>query len=98
MPDLQELHWTNEPKAEGIRATHLVYVVQIVYLLVPEPRDTVIHSTGRYSEESGRIYSGINNISVKSCEKHSSSAQNSVKAIDIRTNATDVETRKYIFQ
>ncbi len=94
MPDLQELHWTNEPKAEGIRATHLVYVVQIVYLLVPEPRDTVIHSAGRCS----RIYSGINNISVKSCEKHSSSAQNSVKAIDIRTNATDVETRKYICQ
>ncbi len=25
MPDLQELHWTNEPKAERIRVTHLGY-------------------------------------------------------------------------
>ncbi len=54
----------------------------------------VIHSAGRYSEESSRIHSGINNISVKSCEKHS----NSVKATDIRTNATDVETRRNIVQ
>ncbi len=37
-------------------------------------RDTVIHSAGRYSEESSRIHCGITNISVKSCEKHS--AQN----------------------
>ncbi len=61
-------------------------------------RDTVIHSTGRYSEESRRIHRGINNISVRSCEKHSNSPQNSVKATDIRTNTTDVETRKYIVQ
>ncbi len=53
-------------------------------------RDTVIHSAGRYSEESSRIRGRINNISVKSCEKHS----NSVKAMDIRTNASDEETRK----
>ncbi len=57
-------------------------------------RDTVIHSAGRYSEESSRIHRGINNISVKSCEKYS----NSVKATDIRTNATDVETRRNIVQ
>ncbi len=57
-------------------------------------RDTVIHSAGRYSEESSRIHRGINNISVKSCEKHS----NSVKATDIRTNVTDVETRRNIVQ
>ncbi len=50
--------------------------------------------TGRYSEESIRICCWINNISVKSYEKHSNSAQNSVKAMDIRTNATDVDTRK----
>ncbi len=56
--------------------------------------DTVIHSAGRYSEESSRIHRGINNISVKSCEKHS----NSDKATDIRTNATDVETRRNIVQ
>ncbi len=45
-----------------------------------------MHSPGRYSEESS-----LNNISVKTCEKHSNSAQNSVKATDIGTNATDVE-------
>ncbi len=56
-------------------------------------RDTVIHSAGRYSEESR-----INNISVKSCEKHSNSAQNYVKVTDIRTNATDVETKRNIVQ
>ncbi len=56
-------------------------------------RHTVIHSAGRYSEESR-----INNISVKSCEKHSNSAQNYVKTTDIRTNATDVETRINIVQ
>ncbi len=56
-------------------------------------RDTVIHSAGRYSEESR-----LNNISVKSCEKHSNSAQNYVKTTDIRTNATDVETRINIVQ
>ncbi len=56
-------------------------------------RDTVKHSAGRYSEESR-----INNISVRSCEKHSNSAQNYVKATDIKTNATDVETRINIVQ
>ncbi len=61
-------------------------------------RDTVIHSAGRYSEESSRIHRGINNISVKSWEKHSNSAQNYVKATYIRTNATDVEARKNIVQ
>ncbi len=61
-------------------------------------RDTVIHSTRRYSEESSRIHRGINNISVKSCEKHSNSAHNSVKATGIRTNATDVETSRIIVQ
>ncbi len=33
LPDLQELHWTNEPKAERIRATRLVYAAQNIYLL-----------------------------------------------------------------
>ncbi len=36
--------------------------------------------------------------SVKACEKHSNSAQNYVKATDIRKNATDVETRRNIVQ
>ncbi len=63
-------------------------------------RDTVIHSAVRYSEEkqSNSPQSRINNISVKSWEKHFNSMQNSFKATDIRTNATDVETRKNIVQ
>ncbi len=94
MPDLQELHRTNEPKADRIRATRLDRLsAQAGAAGCSRSRDTVIYSAGRYSEESR-----INNISVKSCEKHSNSAQNYVKATDIRTNATDVETRRKIVQ
>ncbi len=65
MPDLQELHWTNEPKAERLSARAGAGDCSL-------SRDTVIHSAaGRYSEESSRIRRRINNISVKSCEKHS---------------------------
>ncbi len=49
MPDLQELHWTNEPKAERIRATRLGYTVQTVYLLGPEPRTALDHATPLYT-------------------------------------------------
>ncbi len=45
MPDLQELHRTNEPKAEQIRATHLGYTAQTVYLLGLEPRAALDHAT-----------------------------------------------------
>ncbi len=45
MPDLQELHWTNEPKAERIRTTRLGYVAQTVYLLRPEPRTALEQAT-----------------------------------------------------
>ncbi len=55
---------------------------------------TVIHSAGRYSN---LIRRRINNSSVRSNEKHSNSTQNSVKATDIQINATDVETRKKLF-
>ncbi len=58
----------------------------------------VIHSAGRYSEESSRISRRIHNISVRSCEKHSNSPQNYVKATDIRTNSTDVENRRNVIQ
>ncbi len=61
-------------------------------------RDTVIHSAGWEIQWSSRIYRGINNISVKSCEKHSNSPQNYVKATDIEINSTDVETRRNIVQ
>ncbi len=97
MPDLQELHRTNEPKAERIRATRLGnkdgLSARTGAAGCSRSRYTVIHSAGRYSEESR-----INNISVRSCEKPSNSAQNYVKATDIRTNATDVETRINIVQ
>ncbi len=97
MPGLQKLHWTSGTNPR------LSFGLQTVYLLRPEPRalsrsrDTVINNAVRYSEESSRIRRRIHNISVKSCEKHSNSAQNSVKATDIRTNATDVETRETMF-
>ncbi len=98
MTDLQELHRTNKLKAERILATRLGLSTRAGAADCSRSRDTVIHSAGRYSEESSRIHHRINNISVKSCEKHSNSAQNSVKATDIRSNATDVETRKNIVQ
>ncbi len=60
MPDLQELHWTNEPKAERIRSKGC-----------SRSRDTVIYSAGRYSEESSRIRRIINNIpDSKICMAH----------------------------
>ncbi len=103
MPDLQELHWTNEPKAERIRATRLGYAAQTVYLLGPEPRAALDHATPLYTALGDTVkkvveFTTESITSVKSCEKHSNSAQNSVKATDIRTNATDVETRKNIVQ
>ncbi len=62
MPDIQELHWTNQPKAERIRAIRLGYTAQTVYPLALEPRAALDHATplytaltGRYSEESCRI-------------------------------------------
>ncbi len=88
MSDLQELHRTNEPKAEQIRATRLGYTLLSARTGAAgcfRSSDTVIHSTRRYSEESSRISRRIDNISVKSCEKLS----NYVKATDIRTNATE---------
>ncbi len=49
MPDLQELHWTNEPKAERICATRLGYAAQIIYLLGPEPRAALDYATPLYT-------------------------------------------------
>ncbi len=99
MPDLQELHWTNEPKAEQIRATGLGYTVQTVYLLGPAPRAALDHATPLYTALGDTVkkvveFTAESITSVKSCGKHS----NSVKATDIRTNATDVETRRNIVQ
>ncbi len=103
MPKLQELHWTNKPKVERIRATRLGYMAQIVYLLGPEPRAALDHAIPLYTALGDTMkkeveFAAESITSVKSCEKHSNSVQNSVKATDIRTNATDVETRKNIVQ
>ncbi len=100
MPDLQELHRTNEPKAEQIRATRLGYRP----FICSDRRHGLLSITRhRYTQRweiqwSSRIHRGINNISVKSCEKHSNSPQNYVKATDIEINSTDVETRRNIVQ
>ncbi len=54
MPDLQELHRTNEPKAERIRATRLGNKDRLSARTgaagCSRSRDTIIHSAGRYSE------------------------------------------------
>ncbi len=43
MPDLQEQHWTNEPKAERIHATRLGYRP----FICSEPRAALDHVTPR---------------------------------------------------
>ncbi len=94
MSDLQELNWTNEPKAERICATHLGYMAQTVYLLGPEPRAALDHSKPLYTAQGDTVKKVVEFTAFK----HSNSAQNSVKATDIRTNATDVEIRKNFVQ
>ncbi len=49
MLDLQELHRTNEPKAEQICATCLGYMAQTIYLLGPEPWAALDHATPLYT-------------------------------------------------
>ncbi len=55
MPDLQELHWTNEPKVERIHATRLGYAVQTVYLLGPERRAALDHMTPLYTAHGDSV-------------------------------------------
>ncbi len=98
MPDLQELHWTNEPKAERIRATRFG---ADRYLLGPEPLAALDHVAPLYTAlgDTVKKFAAESLTSLSNlCEKHSNLTQNSVKATDIRTNATDVETRKNIVQ
>ncbi len=49
MPDLQELHWTNEQKVERIHTTRLGYAAQTVYLLGPAPRAALDYATPLYT-------------------------------------------------
>ncbi len=95
---MTELHWKNEPKAERICATRLG-----ADRLSARTRAALDHATPLYTVLGDTVkkvveFTAESITSVKSCEKHSNSAQNSVKATDIRTNATDVETRKNIVQ
>ncbi len=71
---------------------------QTVYLLGPELRAALDQLYTVLGDKVKKVveFTAESIISVKSCEKHS--AQNSVKATDIRTNATDEETRKTIVQ
>ncbi len=49
MTDLQELHQTNKPKAERIRATRLGYTAQPISLLGLEPRAALDRTTPLYT-------------------------------------------------
>ncbi len=73
----QELHWTNEPKEERIELRGADRLsAQAGAMDRSWSRYTVIHSAGRYIEESSRIRRRIIYISDKSSEKHSNSALN----------------------
>ncbi len=76
MPDLQELHRTNEPKAEQICATRLGYTAQTIYLLGPEPWAALDHATPLNTALGDTVkkvveFTAESLTSVKSCEKHS---------------------------
>ncbi len=75
----------------------LVWAI-LVYLLGPEPRAALDHATPLYTALGDTVNKEESITSVRSCEKPSNSAQNYGKATDIRTNATDVETRINIVQ
>ncbi len=87
MPDLQELHSTNELKVERIYS----FGLQTVYLLRPEPWAALDHTSLLYTALGDTVKKGVLITSVKCCEKLLD--QNSVKATDIRT-----KTRRNIAQ
>ncbi len=80
MPDLQELHRTNEPKADRIRATRLGYTAQTIYLLGPEPR--AAHVTP--------LYTALGNT-VKKVESITS-LSNLVRSIQFGTELLKLQT------
>ncbi len=102
MIDLQELHWTNEPKVEWIRITRLDYAAQTVYLLGPEPRAALNHATLLYTALRDTVKKVVEftaeSITSLSNLVRSIQIQYIIKATDIRTKATDVETRRNIVQ
>ncbi len=102
MIDLQELHWTNEPKVEWIRITRLDYAAQTVYLFGPEPRAALDHATLLYTALRDTVKKVVEftaeSITSLSNLVRSIQIQCIIKATDIRTKATDVETRRNIVQ
>ncbi len=75
MPDLQELHRTNEPKAERIHTTRL----QTVYLLGPEPRAALDHATTLYTALGDTV-----NKAVELTAASITSLSNLVRSIQIQ--------------
>ncbi len=92
---------TSDKRTESRTNPRYSFGLQTVNLLGPEPRAALDHVTSLYTALGDTVkkvveFTTESITSVKSCEKHSNSEQNSVKATDIRTNATDMETRKNI--
>ncbi len=79
MPDLQELHRTNEPKAEQIRATRLSYMAQTIYLLGPELRAALDHATPLYTALGDTVKKA-----VEFTAESITSLSNLVRSIQIR--------------
>ncbi len=102
MPDFQELHRTNEPK-EGISATRLGYTAQTVYLLVPEPQAALVHATPSYTTPGDTVkkvveFAAESITSLSNFVRSIQIQRRILLKLDIRTNSTDVETRKNIVQ
>ncbi len=103
MSDLQELHRTNESKAERICATRLGYTAQTIYLLRLEPRADLDHTTPWYTAQVDTVEKVVEftaeSITSQSNLVRSIQIQGKILLkLHIRTNATDVETRKNIVQ
>ncbi len=79
MTDLQELHQTNEPKAEKISATRLSYTAQTIYLLGPELRAALDHATTLYTALGDTVKKA-----VKFTAESITSLSNLVRSIQIR--------------
>ncbi len=79
MTDLQELHRTNEPKAEKISATRLSYTAQTIYLLGPELRAALDHATPLYTALGDTVKKA-----VEFTAESITSLSNLVRSIQIR--------------
>ncbi len=63
------------------------FAIQTAYLLVPEPRAALDHVTPLYTALGDTVKKAVEFVAeLITSNKYSNSAQNSVKATDIRTN------------